>query len=330
MTKLFLYSLFALALLTGCSSKQYYNPKELESFNLDKRILTIPSYIQTVSSSGATTKDNRAINNFGISAIKLKNGYEHINTIDNIVLSADKQGNISISDTNETINFSSNIVAATKKDSTLAIIFSDNSFGIWDLEQKKFKLKEYLEPSLINDTRFAMPVILNKITLFPTLDGKIVIVDNETSKVSRTVPIDLQNEIKNIILLKTVGDTLIAASGSKIIAINNGKYNSKEMLIQQYFVDDNFIYLSLLDGTVIKLDFDLNIINSTKFKFAKFHAISLDSLKNIYLLESQGYMIKLSNDFKVSRVAYFPFFEDEKVYVAGNKIYFENKLINLD
>ncbi|MBI3873680.1 MAG: hypothetical protein HY307_01475, partial [Arcobacter sp.] len=120
------------------------------------------------------------------------------------------------------------------------------------------------------------------------------------------------------------------ASDNKIVSLNKGKYNAKDMLIQNYIVDDNFIYLALLDGSVVKLDFDLNIVNNTKFKFAKFHAIALDNQKNIYLLESQGYVIKLSNDFKTSVVDSLPFFEDEKVFVSKNKIYFENKLLKLD
>ncbi len=328
--KLFTILLFALLFFAGCSSKQYYNPKGIKSFDLDKEIVTIPSYIKSLNSAGATTIDNRIINDFGVSSFSLQEGYEYVNTIDNTIISADKKGNIYISDTNSTINFSSNVIAATKKDNLLAMNFSDNSFGIWDLKENKFKIKEYLDPAYINDTRFAMPIILSKITLFPTLDGKIVIIDNESNKISRTLSIDLQNEVKNIILLKTVGDTLIAASGAKIVSLNKGKYNTKDVLIQNYTIDDNFIYLALLDGTLMKLDFDLNVINSTKFKFAKFHAIGLDSSKNIYLLESQGYILKLSNDFKTTLVDTLSFFEDEKVYASKNKIYFENQLLKLD
>lgn len=328
--KSFIYLILAIALFCGCSNKQFYSPNDIKTFDIEKKIITLPSYIKSLNSSGATTKDNRIINYFGVSDFKLKSGYEYINTTDGTILSADKNGNMIISDTNETINFTSNVIAAAKKGTSLAIIFSDNSFGIWDLKEKKFKLKEYLSPTFTHDTRFAMPIILNKITLFPTFDGKIMIIDNASSKVSKTLSIDLQSEIKNIILLKNIGDTLIAASNNKLVSLHNGKYNTKDFAIQQYYVDDNFIYLSLLDGTLVKLDFDLNVINSMKFKFAKFHAITLDSLNNIYLLESQGYILKLSNDFKTTELGSLPFFEDEKVYSSSNKIYFENKLLKFD
>lgn len=328
--KSLLLFIFALFLFQGCSSKQYYAPEESSLFGIDKKITTTPSYIASLNANGATTRDNRIINNFGISEFKLLDGYEYVNNTDNGIITADKTGDIFISDTNTTINFRTNVIAATLKDNLLALVFSDNSYGVYDLTENKFKLKEYLETSYINDTRIAMPVILNKIILFPTLDGKIVIVEKESFKVTRTLLIDSQNDIKNIILLKTVGDTLITASQNKIVSLNKGKYTTKELITQNYIVDNEFIYLALLDGTVMKLDFDLNVISSKKFKFAKFHAISLDKEKNLFFIESQGYIVKLANDFKTTKVYNLPFYDDEKVYVSGDKIYFENKLLKLD
>lgn len=328
--KSLLVLIFTLFLFQGCSSKQYYEPKESSVFGIDKKIITTPAYIATLNSNGATTRDNRIVNNFGISEFTLLEGYEYLNNADVGIISANKKGDILISDTNATVNFRTNVVAATLKDNLLALVFSDNSYGVYDLNENKFKFKEYLENSYINDTRIASPLILNKIILFPTLDGKIVIVDKESFKISRTLLIDSQNDIKNIILLKAVGDTLIAASQNKLVSLNKGKYTTKDVVIQNYIVDDEFIYLALLDGTVVKYDFDLNVIGSKKFKFSKFHAIALDKEKNIVLIESQGYILKLTNDFKEEKVYNLPFYDDEKVYVSGDKIYFENKLLKLD
>ncbi|MDD2699234.1 MAG: hypothetical protein PHF17_10570 [Arcobacteraceae bacterium] len=328
--KSLLLAILALLIFQGCSSKQYYNPQESSMFEIDKKVVITPSSIETINANGATTKDGRIINNFGISLFKLQDGFQYINNSDNGIISGNKSGDIYLSETNTTINFRTNVIAATLKENLLAMIFSDNSYGLYDIKENKFKLKEYLENAFINDTRVAMPVILNKIILFPTLDGKIVIVDKESFKVSRTLLIDSQNDIKNIILLKTIGDTLIAASDNKIVSLNKGKYTTKDMIIQNYIVDDEFIYLALIDGNVLKLDFDLNIVASKKFKFAKLHAIGLDKEKNIFLIESQGYIISLSKDFTSEKVNKFPFYDDEKVYVSGDKIYFENKLLKLD
>jgi hypothetical protein len=328
--KSLLFSLLTLWIFTGCSSKQYYAPQESSLFGIDKQIITTPAYISNINAHGATTRDNRIINNFGISSFTLPEGFEYLNNSQNGILSGNKMGDIFISESNTTINFRVNAIAASLQENLLALLFSDNSYGVYDINESKFKIKEYQQAQYINDTRIAAPVILNKIILFPTLDGKITIIDKESFKVTRTLMIDSQNDIKNIILLKTIGDTLVAATGNKIVSLNKGKYTTKEMIISNYFINDEYIYLALLDGTVVKLDFDLNILASKKFKFAKFHAISLDKKGDIYLIETQGYIIKMSNNFDDEKVYNFPFYDDEKVYVNGDKIYFENKLLKLD
>ena len=328
--KSLILAVFVLVIFQGCSGKQYYTPASSSMFSIDKQVVITPSRIETINANGATTKDGRIINNFGISEFKLADGFQYVNNSSNGIISANKTGDIFLSETNTTINFRTNVIAATLQDNLLALVFSDNSYGIYDIKENKFKLKEYLENRFINDTRIAMPLILNKIVLFPTLDGKIVIVDKESFKVSRTLLIDSQNDIKNVILLKTIGDTLIAATDSKIVSLNKGKYTTKDMIIQNYVVDDEFIYLALIDGSVLKLDFDLNIVATKKFKFAKLHAIGLDKEKNIFLIESQGYIIALQKDFANEKVYKFPFYDDEKIYVNGSKIYFENKLLKLD
>jgi len=329
--KSILFFIVTVLFFSGCSSKQYYSPdNEALEFEFPNKIITTPSYIKTINANGATTKDNRVINAFGISGFHLADGYEYLNSYEDEIIAADKRGNLYLSESNITLEFNTNTIAATKKDNLLALVFSDNSFAVYDIEEKKFKLKEYLEPSFVNDTRIAMPLILNKIILFPTLDGKIVIVDNESFKITRTLSVDLQNEVNNIVLLQTIGDTLVAATANKIVSLNNGRFNTKELHIQNYTLDDKAIYLALLDGNILKLDFDLKILESKKFKFAKFHAIALDNQKNIYLVESQGYVVKLSSDFKSHGVEKISFFEDEKIYTNRNKIYFENKLLKLD
>ena len=316
--------------LQGCSSKQYFEPNESRFFGFDKKTYTTTAYISTLTAEGATTKDRRVINKNGVSQSQLLDGYEYLAQIDQSILSADKKGNIYISDENLTLNFTNNVIGATKKGSLLALLFGDNSYGIWDIKLGKFLLKEYAPMSYINDTRIAIPIILQNITLFPTLDGKIVIVDNKTFKVTRSIVVDIKNEIKNIILLKTIGDTLIAASNNKIVSLNNGKFSQKELPILNYYVSDEAIYLALLDGSVMVLDFDLAILQNKKYKFAKFHAIALDSKKNIYLVETQGYIVRIASDFSKDEIFSFPFYEDEKIFVSGNKIYYENKLLDLE
>ena len=48
---------------------------------------------------------------------------------------------------------------------------------LFDTKLKKKYLKENLRPSLLNDIRIANPIFLDSIILYPTLSGKIIVVD---------------------------------------------------------------------------------------------------------------------------------------------------------
>lgn len=113
--KSLLLAILALLIFQGCSSKQYYNPQESSMFEIDKKVVITPSSIETINANGATTKDGRIINNFGISLFKLQDGFQYINNSDNGIISGNKSGDIYLSETNTTINFRTNVIAATLK-----------------------------------------------------------------------------------------------------------------------------------------------------------------------------------------------------------------------
>lgn len=310
-------------IFASCSTKQYYKPKETTSFN--KKIIDIPSYIKNINSKGATLDDNRYLDKNGISSIKLKDGFHFINNSNNDIISANKNGEVYINNIKH-LKFKDNVIAASLDGNILALIFSNNTIAIYDLKGSRFKLKQYLEPSYLNDIRVAMPLFLNNIILFPTLDGKLLLVNKRNFEIVKTINIDPSSEINNIILLKNINSTLIVASSNIITSISQNKFIKKEIFIQSYCSDDDNIYIASLDGKILKLDSDLNILASKKYKFAKFQALSISD-KNLLAIESQGYIVKLSLDFKDEKIDKISFEDDEKTFVSKSKIYFEDKLL---
>ncbi|HIP11335.1 MAG TPA: hypothetical protein EYG73_01320 [Arcobacter sp.] len=313
-------------LFSACSSKKYFEPKDTHG-SIDAQEIVTPAYISNINAIGGTLDNNMIVDKVGISKDKLPLGFSFLNNINGLILAANKSKELLILDKNETLKFKSNVIAASLQDDLIALVFSNNSIGIYDNKNKVFKLKKYYKHSFLNDTRIAMPLFLNKIILFPTLDGKIIIVDKSTNKITKTLTVDPQSDVKNIILLKTINNAMIAASPNKIITLNNGDIKTKEFFIQSYTLDDEFIYIASLDGTIYKFDLSLNIINQKKFKFAKFQALAIGQY--LYAVESQGFIIRLSKDFKDSKVYKFAFEEDEKMFAHKNKLYIENKLLIL-
>ena len=324
--KIFFLTLPLWFLLVGCSSKQYYEPEET-SGRIEVKTIQTPDYISSINAKGATLDNSMFIDKVGIYKTPLPEGFTFINNTKKGIIAANKTKELRFLENNETIKFKSNVIAAAAKDNLIAIVFSNNSIGVYDRDIKQFKLKKYFKASPLNDTRISMPVFLDKIILFPTLDGKVIVVDKVSFKTLKTLTIDPQNEVKNIIILETINETMIAASPNKIVSIGDGNLYSKEFFIQSYIVDKEFIYIAALDGTIYKLDLKLNIVKKKKFKFAKFQALAIG--ESLYAVESQGFIVKLSKDFEKSTTYDFFFEEDEKVFASKNKIYIEDRLLIL-
>ncbi|MFW2608522.1 hypothetical protein ACN5OY_10565, partial [Aliarcobacter butzleri] len=79
------------------------------------------------------------------------------------------------------------VVAAARKDEKLALIYSNNSMELIDVNTDKTLFKEYLPLSLANDTRISNPLFMGNLILFPSLNGKVLILSSATNEVVRNI-----------------------------------------------------------------------------------------------------------------------------------------------
>ena len=63
-----------------------------------------------------------------------------------------------------------------EKMENLALVYSNNTIELQDMATSKTLFKEYLPLSLANDTRITNPYFMGNLVLFPTLNGKVIIV----------------------------------------------------------------------------------------------------------------------------------------------------------
>jgi hypothetical protein len=324
--KITLIIFILLTIFIGCSTKQYFEPKNISgSYNENKK--DILSEIKTFNIDGATLKNYKFITFEGVSKNILPNGYKFLNKVDGKILASNKKGNLLIDTKNNILFFKQNIISASIRDNLLALVFEDNSFAIYDLENKKFKFKEYNKMSFVNNIKIANPIFLDDIVLFPSLDGKLIIANSITFKLIKTINIDPNNQINNVIYLTTIGDTMIVATSNKILTLGNGAFAIKSYAINNVVSDNKYIYISTIEGDLIKLNFSLDKLASKKFKFAKFHTLGIG--KSLYALESQGYLIKIDKNFKSTIVYDFTFDNLLKVIAIDNMLYFNNLSIKL-
>lgn len=319
-----IYGLLIIAIFGGCESKKYFEPEHInEGLNLDA--YEIKDNVVDFSLNGVTLDDDTFLSkNINIET-KLKEGFKFLNDDGENILSADYDGNLLIQNKNKeerVLNFDTNIVTASIKNNLIAIITAENVAMLYDLEKDKTVFKEYFNISMLNDIKMPSPVFLNSLVLYPTLDGKVLIVDATTNTIYKTINIDPKNDINNITFIETVNDSLVAATPNKIFTFSNGRVSIKDQEVRYVAVDDNNIFVATLDGRIIKYDLSLNEIKSKKFKFAKFHALGFGS--KLYALESQGYMITMDKELENEGIFEFDFDNEQKVITIGDKLYFEN------
>ena len=149
------------------------------------------------------------------------------------------------------------VVAAARKDEKLALIYSNNSMELIDVNTDKTLFKEYLPLSLANDTRISNPLFMGNLILFPSLNGKVLILSSATNEVVRNISVETDSEFKNIINLevekKKKSESLIVANPNKIVSISARDVISKDYDIRDLIVKDGYIYIATVDGHIIKL-----------------------------------------------------------------------------
>jgi len=319
----------SIILFQGCSSKQYFEPENTSSIDID--VYDIDSKIVDFHTTGATLDDHGFISVDGVSSLTLDEGFRFLNQNKSITLSTNDDAILQVryNDTKkEKIQFSKNIVSASIEQGLIAFILIDNSIGLYDMETKKIVLKEYLTPSILNDTRIASSLLLNSLFLFPSLDVKVVIVDTTNRAIYKTINLDPEGDINNIIYINALGNTLIAATNNKVFTFANGNVKTVSEDVRDITANDKNIFVATLDGRIIKYDQNLKELASQKFKFAKFYALAYGK-NDLYALESQGYLIKLDSDLNKYNVYDFSFDDEDKVFSLKNKIYFEDSFIIL-
>ena len=323
----FLISLSAIFLFTACSGKKYFEPEDVSS-NIELNKESMSSSITSMNKIGATLEDKKVITVDGISSFELPENFDFLNvTSDGKILATNYINKILIGSQERVVK--DVVVAASLKDNKLALVYSSNTIELIDIDTNKTLFKEYLPISLANDTRITNPYFMGNLILFPTLNGKVIIVSALTNESVRNISVDPDSEFNNIISLNVIesSQTLIVASPNKVVSISTKEILAKNYEIRDIIVNKEDVYLATIDGQIIKLTPSLEEVAKKKYKYAKIHALAYSD--SLYAVESQGYLINLNQDFTDDKIYKFGFDNEERMIAVGNKIYFDSKYITL-
>ena len=323
----FLISLSAIFLFTACSGKKYFEPEDVSS-NIELNKESMSSSITSMNKIGATLEDKRVITGDGISSFELPENFDFLNiSADGKIIATNYINKILIGTEERTVK--DVVVAASLKDNKLALVYSSNTIELIDIKTNKTLFKEYLPVSLANDTRIANPHFMGNLILFPTLNGKVIIVSSLNNESVKNIAVDPDNEFNNIISLNVIESTqtLIVASPNKVVSISPKEVLSKEYDVRDIVINKENVYIATVDGHIIKLTANLEEVAKKKYKYAKIHTLAFTD--SLYAVESQGFLINIKEDFSQDTIYNFSFDNEERMIGIGNKIYFDSKYITL-
>ena len=286
------------------------------------------SSISSMNKIGGTLNNKQVITKNGISSYELPEGIDFLNvTEDGRIIATNYIDKILIGKEERVVK--DVVVAASLKNEKLALVYSSNTIELLDINTSKTLFKEYLPLSLANDTRITNPYFMGNLILFPTLNGKVIIVSSSNNESIKNISVDPDNEFNNIISLNVIESTqtLIVASPNKIVSISPKEILSKDYEIRDIIVNKENIYLATIDGQIIKLTANLDQVAKMKYKYAKIHALAFTD--SLYAVESQGYLINIKDDFAEDTIYNFGFDNEERMIAIGNKVYFGSKYITL-
>ena len=325
--KYILISLSALFLFTACSSKKYFEPEDISS-NIVLSKESMSSSITSMNKIGATLDNKKFITKNGISNYELPEGFDFLNlTEDGRIIATNYVDKILIGNQEKILK--DVVIAASLKNEKLALVYSNNTIELIDVNTSKTLFKEYLPLSLANDTRITNPYFMGNLILFPTLNGKVIIISSTNNESVKNISVDPDSEFNNIISLNVIesSQTLIVATPNKIVSISPKEVLSKDYEVRDIIINKEDIYVATIDGQLIKLSASLNEVKSKKYKYAKFHALAFTD--SLYAVESQGFLVNINSDFSKDSVYDFSFDNEERMIAIGNRIYFESKYITL-
>ncbi|GGD31127.1 hypothetical protein GCM10012288_01410 [Malaciobacter pacificus] len=323
------YLLFALSfilVLTGCSSKKYFEPEDTEG-DLKVQTESIPYDIKSMNRVGATLENGQVITKDGLSEFKLPENFDFLNVSeDGKVIATNNKDKILIGE--EELTIGDVVIAASLKDDRLALIYSNNTIELIDMVNNKTLFKEYQPISLANDTRVTNPHFMGNLVLFPTLNGKVIIVSKASNEAVKNISVDPDGKFNNIIFLDVIQSlqTLIVATPNKIVSISPKEILAKDYELRDILVNKEDVFIATIDGQIIKLSPYLEEVSKSKYKYSKIHSLAYTN--SLYAIESQGYIINISDDFTSKKVYDFDFDNEERLIVLGNKVY-NNKIITL-
>lgn len=318
-----------LLLLSGCSSKQYYKPKEVAG-EWEKRGDVKESIIDSTHEI-ALLEDRRVLVEGGELNVTIPQDERVVGYSDGWVITTGMDGNLTLrlgqdANLSESFELKKTIAAATVKGDILAVLFANNEMALYAISTKELLFKEQGNAPVIINAKTQNPYFMNDLVLFFTLDGKVSVVNSTIKKRLRTVIVSSEQHFNNIISFGIVDNTIIATSGYSLLSLAAKELRAKyEVRCAAY--KGGTIFIASKQGEIVALSADMQVKAKLKFPFAHFLGM-LATDEKLYALEKGGYLIEMPLDLSTSNV-YEASVDEGYLFMSRDRFYIDDEYISL-
>jgi len=317
-------------LFSGCSSKKVFEP-ETTGASWDK-YESIGEDIIDITSTSALLDNRKILAKDAKIDIEIAENYRLIANTDGWILSATIDGKLklqSIEDKSKVEEFElkKTIASASVKDDNLAVIFADNELALYSLSSKELLLKEKAGEALAIDSRIANPYFVGGVVIFPTLDGKVIIVNPKSRKRLRTTIVSSEDKFNNILYFNVIDQKVIAATAYKILSMDQKEAHEKYEIRNVAYNGEN-LFLATKQGEIVSLTPNLQLNAKLKFPFAHFLGLVTKDDK-VYILEKEGYLIVAAKDLS-SYTVHSVSLDEGFVFVTDKGFFVNDELISIE
>jgi hypothetical protein len=322
-------SVVGLLLLSGCSSKHYYKPDRVKGEWRSAGHLSAP--IAQVTPNGAVLENGYLLTKSGEKKATINKELRLLNVSDGWIITQNGANNVELIPQegitpHVVIDVNKTVASASIQGDTLAVLFGSNEMALYSLAGKQMTFKESGSSAVAVDARIQSPYFLKNLVIFPTLDGKLVIVDGTEKKLLRSLIVGSDEYFNNTTYVNMIDNTMVAATGSSILAFSQKEGREKYDIRDVVYTDEG-VWLTTKQGEVIALTPTLQYKAKKKFPFAHFVGLSV-SHDRVYVLEQGGYLIALSKNLLSSDV-YSIDMDNDTIFMGEGRAYFDDRYIDI-
>ncbi|MDQ7045672.1 MAG: hypothetical protein Q9M32_07155 [Sulfurimonas sp.] len=332
MKKLLLVSLLSLSfvLFTACSSKRVFEPEDVKDDW--EKYGSIEETIVDVTSDVAMLENRKVISKDSDIDVLIDEDYRLIASSDGWIISSTIDGKLRLkqidaTDIVEEFELKKTVASASVDDDTLAVLFADNEMALYSITTKELLLKEQGGNTLAVDSRIVAPYFLDAVVVFPTLDGKVVIISRSKNKKLRASIVSSEDNFNNIIYFDIIDRKIVAATANQILSMSKKEVREKYE-IRNVTYNGLSIFLTTKQGEIVSLTPELQLNAKLKFPFAHFLGLIARNDK-VYALEKEGYLIVAPSDLSSYEI-YEVDVDEGFVFVGKDKFYINDEFISVE